>query len=322
MAQTLFTTLKQLQPDCLIDVLTPAWGQAILARMPEVQRAITLPIGHGEFKLKQRYHLAHTLRSTQYDQAIILPNSWKSALIPWFVGIPRRTGWRGEMRYGLLNDCRTLDKDRYPLMIERFIALAFPSNTVLPQPLAKPKLIHDTDNLQKTLHEFQLSTSKPTLVLAPGAEFGPAKQWPAQHFATTANDYLRRSWQVWILGGPKDSNIAAAIQQACQQQCIDLTGKTNLGQAVDLIAQANLVISNDSGLMHIACATARPTVVVYGSSSPKFTPPLAEQVRIATLNLQCSPCFQRICPLGHTNCLHQLYPEQVIRAAEELTIAI
>lgn len=318
MAQSLFITLKQQMPDCIIDVMAPAWGQAILARMPQVRRAITLPLGHGEFQLKQRYQFAQSLRPEHYDQAIVLPNSWKSALIPFFAGIPQRTGWRGEMRYGLLNDCRTLDKARYPLMIERFIALAFPKNILLPQPLAKPALIFNPENLNKTLAELNLSNKQRILVLAPGAEFGPAKQWPAQHYAQTAQHYLKLGWQVWILGSAKDQTVAEAIQQPCQHQCINLTGKTNLGQAVDLIAQADLVISNDSGLMHIASATARPTVVIYGSSSPGFTPPLADQVRILTLNLDCSPCFQRVCPLGHTNCLNHLQPQQVLRAAAEL----
>lgn len=318
MAQTLFTTLKKQNSDARIEVLAPAWSGPILARMPEVHAAHVMPLGHGAFDLIQRYQLGKSFRAAQFDEAYVLPNSWKSALIPFFAKIPRRVGWRGEWRLGLLNDCRVLDKQRYPLMIERFIALGLEPDAALPDTLPRPALQCDQTNLGATLLSLHLNKDKPILAIAPGAEFGPAKQWPTRHYAAVAKHYVDKGWQVWIMGAAKDSPVANDIQTACDNVCMDLTGKTSLGQAVDLLAQAALVISNDSGLMHIACATARPTVVIYGSSSPKFTPPLAEQVKIETLNLECSPCFQRTCPLGHTNCLNELMPERIIAAGEAL----
>lgn len=318
MAQTLFITLKQQLPNCSIDVIAPGWSGPILARMPEVRQALTLPLGHGDFKLGQRFKVGRNLRKENYDRAYVLPNSWKSALIPYFAGIPKRIGWRGEMRVGLLNDCRVLDKAKYPLMIERFIALGLPEGAALPEPLPRPALQVNAEEVASTRAQLSLTDNKKILAIAPGAEFGPAKQWPAQYYAQTARHFQQQGWQIWIMGAAKDTPVANEIQAACGGICHDLTGQTSLGQAVDLLAQADLVVSNDSGLMHIACATARPTVVVYGSSSPQFTPPLAEQVQIESLGLDCSPCFQRTCPLGHTHCLNQLMPAQVIAAGEQL----
>src|SRR5690606_31381839 len=142
MAQTLFQWLKQRHRDCAIDVLAPDWSRPILERMPEVRAALSLPLGRGVLDLAARRRIGKSLAG-QYDQAILLPNSLKSALVPWFAGIPLRTGWKGEMRYGLLNDLRPLDKARYPLMIERFMALAYPANAELPQPYPQPRLAID-----------------------------------------------------------------------------------------------------------------------------------------------------------------------------------
>lgn len=319
MAQTLFTRLKQLLPSAQLDVLAPSWSQPLLARMPEVRDAITMPIGHGTLDLKTRYALAKSLRSKHYDQAFVLPNSWKSALIPFLANIPRRTGWRGEWRYGLLNDIRRLDKARYPLMIERFMALATPAEAPLETPYPKPKLISDAQHGAACLKKFNLNNDTPILALCPGAEFGPAKRWPERHYAEVAKHYLEKGWHVWLFGSPKDRPVTDQIVALAGNGPIhNLAGDTSLAEAVDLMAFAHLVLSNDSGLMHIACALQRPTVVVYGSSSPDFTPPLSDQVDIVRLGLDCSPCFERTCPLKHLNCLEQLAPEKVLNAMNAL----
>ncbi len=316
MSQTLYQRLKQIYPDCIIDVIAPAWSEAILARMPEVNTAIHLPITHGELKLRQRYQLAKSLRQRCYTHAIVLPNSWKSALIPWWAKIPTRTGYRGEMRWGLLNDIRTLDKQRYPLMIEQFMALAQTTNKTH---ACKPRLIVSATDVDTALHKHHLNThNKPILGLCPGAEYGPAKRWPAQHFATVAKEKLAQGWQIWIFGSAKEQPIATTIQQHCQQKCIDLTGKTNLAQAIDLLSLTDAVITNDSGLMHIASALQRPLIALYGSSSPAFTPPLSANAKILSLQLSCSPCFKRECPLGHFKCLTDLMPQRVLNTLNEL----
>jgi len=186
MAQVLFKLLRLQHPHTAIDVLAPAWSLPLLARMPEVRRAIAMPLGHGSLELGVRYRLGRELRAERYAQAILLPNSLKSAFVPFFARIPLRTGWRGEFRYGLLNDLRILDKQRYPLMIERFAALALPKQAALPSALPYPALRIDSERQQQLLHSYGLDGPEPLLALCPGAEFGPAKRWPEQHYASVA----------------------------------------------------------------------------------------------------------------------------------------
>ncbi|MBP8030282.1 MAG: lipopolysaccharide heptosyltransferase II [Pseudomonadales bacterium] len=321
MAQVLFRLLKQQQPDVNIDVLAPAWSEPLLARMPEVRASFDLPLKHGEFGFAARKKIGHSLRG-KYQQAILLPNSWKSALVPFFADIPLRTGWRGEMRFGLLNDIRTLDKEKHPLMIERFSALAYPQNTVLPAQLPRPHLAIKADELAAALQKYQLSVDAHILALCPGAEFGPAKRWPERHYAAVASQRIEDGEQVWIFGSAKDVPVAEAIRQLLpesqRRHCHVLAGKTSLAEAIDLLSCANAVVTNDSGLMHIAAALNRPLVAVYGSSSPQFTPPLADAVEVVRLGLDCSPCFKRECPLGHLNCLNELLPSRVLDALSNL----
>ncbi|WP_163835530.1 lipopolysaccharide heptosyltransferase II [Spartinivicinus ruber] len=318
MAQPLFMTIKQHYPSADIDVLAPDWSRPLLERMPEVRNEIVMPVGHGSLNLKGRKQLGLSLRAENYNQAIVLPNSFKSALVPAWAKIPLRTGWRGEMRYGLLNDLRVLDKQRYPLMVERFVALGLPKNSPLPENLPAPKLVVNQANVTASLERYQLNTDKPVLALCPGAEFGPAKRWPEQHYAAVASEWLAKGWQVWLFGSAKDQPVAELIKQAVpaqhQDQVISLAGNTSLADAVDLLSLASAVVSNDSGLMHIAAALEHPLVVVYGSTSPDFTPPLSKQKEIVRLGLSCSPCFKRECPLEHLNCLKELMPDQVNQA--------
>jgi heptosyltransferase-2 len=319
MAQTLFTLLKQ-QGHCHITVLAAAWSHGLLARMPEVDATLTLPFGHGDLKLQSRWQLGRSLRDQHFDEALVLTNSWKSAIIPFAAKIPVRTGWRGEMRYGLLNDVRILDKQRYPLMIERFMALGLPAGAELAEPQWPTLQINDA-HAQQALAKFQLtSAGKPILALCPGAEYGPAKRWPVSHFADVAKAKLLEGWQVWLFGSVKEQPLAAEIQQLTSQHCVDLTGQTTLAEAIDLLSQAQAVVCNDTGLMHIAAALGRPIVAVYGSSSPGFTPPLAKRVEIATLKLSCSPCFARTCQFGHTACLRDLSPQRVLQGIDNLLV--
>ena len=313
MAQTLFITLKQQDPDCVIDVVAPKSTAALLKFMPQINEVINLSMGHGQFEFKARRHIGLSLRNKGYTQAIVMTNSWKSALIPWFANVPKRTGWRGEFRYYLLNDVRLLDKSKYPLMIEQFIALAYSPKIRLPQPLPKPSLFVSTEAKLRVMGKFQLDIERPILALCPGAEYGPAKQWPAQYYAEVAKAKHAEGWQVWIFGSPKDKAIAEDIQRISGNICVNLAGQTNLAEAVDLIACADTVVTNDSGLMHVASALDRNVIAIYGSSSPKFTPPLSHHAKILSLNLSCSPCFKRECPLGHLNCLKQLTPDRVLK---------
>jgi heptosyltransferase-2 len=315
MIEPLLAQLKSRRPAPAIDVLAPAWSRPLLARMPAVRCAIDLPIGHGALALAERWRIGRSLRG-RYAQAIVLPGSWKSALIPFFARIPKRTGFVRELRFGLLNDIRRLDKRALPMTVQRFWALGVAPGTPPPARLS-PRLRSDPEAVAATRRAFGLTAEAPALVLCPGAEYGPAKRWPAAHFAAVARHYLAHGWQVWLLGSAKDAPVTAAIAKLAPG-VVDLAGRTDLGQACDLLAAATLVVSNDSGLMHVAAAFGRPLVAVYGSSDPTFTPPLSDNARVLSLGLPCSPCFKRECPLGHLKCLQDLAPARVLAAAEAL----
>lgn len=305
MSQALYIYLQQTRPGVAIDVLAPAWSEPLLQRMPEVRSAITMPVGHGELGLGRRWRMGRRLCSQHYDQALLLPNSLKSALVPFFAGIPRRTGWRGEQRYGLLNDLRQLDEQALPLMVQRFLALGQAAGEAMPERFPFPRLVVDEAEAGLVLQRFDLAPDRPLLALCPGAEFGSAKRWPAAHYAELAGRYLDRGWQVGLLGSDKDQPVTQEIRRLCEghPDCVDLAGHTRLAEAVDLLSRVTAVVSNDSGLMHIAAALARPMVVVYGATSPGFTPPLNDNAVVVVSDIDCAPCFARECPLGHHGCM-------------------
>lgn len=320
-SQVMLRLLRERHPDAAIDYLAPPWTLPLLARMPEVRAGICNPFGHGALQLSARRRLGLDLRAGRYDQAIVLPNSWKSALPPWFAGIPLRTGFRGEARWGLLNDLRTLDKQALPEMAQRFAALALPAGAALPASLPMPRLQSDPALQQALLARLGLDPARPAVAFCPGAEYGPAKRWPERHYAALAGEFAARGYAVWLLGSKKDHAVAETIVSLAPGCCVNLCGRSDIAEAADLLAASRLVVSNDSGLMHIAAAVERPLIALYGSSSPGFTPPLSPLARVLSLNLDCSPCFERICPLGHLNCLNGLVPQQVIAEIDFATLA-
>ncbi len=311
LAQPLFKRLHERHRELTLDVLAPPWTRALFARMPAIDTTIDSPFGHGELALKRRYALARGVASQRYDQAIVLPNSFKSALIPFFAGIPRRTGFVGEARWGLLNDARRLDKQALPLMAERFALLAEAAGDPIQRPLAAARLQVDSAQRTATLSKLDLHPQRPVAVLCPGAEYGPAKRWPPAYFADLAQRLTASGYDVWLAGSAKDAVIGDEIAHASGNACINLCGKSTLAEAIDLMSCAALVVSNDSGLMHVAAALGKPLTAIYGSSSPAFTPPLSTRAQIVKLDLPCSPCFQRECPLGHFNCMMQLTPQHL-----------
>ncbi len=314
MAQSLFKLLRQQQPDAQIDVIAPGWSEGILARMPEVRQTHTLAAGHGDLALGTRRALGTQLRSVGYDRAIVLPRSYKSALVPWFAQVPVRIGFRGEWRYGPLTDVRKLDKQRYDQTVKRFIALGLPRDANLP-PIAPPALIADQANQARLASELGLDTSGNAVAFMPGAAYGPAKMWPLEHFTALARKLADAGRQVWVLGSDKESPIGDAIAKG-QDRVLNLCGTTSLGETVDLFAMTGAAVTNDSGLMHVAAAAGTHVVALYGSSSPAFTPPLTDRKTILNLKLDCSPCHKRECPLGHLNCLTKISPADVGNAVE------
>lgn len=288
MSQSLFRHLKQQNPKREIDVLAPDWCRPVLARMPEVSSSIAMPVGHGSLQWGVRKEIGQQLAKQGYEQALVLPNSLKSALIPWFAKIPKRTGWRGEMRYGLLNDIRPLDKEAFPLMVQRYVALSqLASSPALPlDQILYPQLAVDEQAQSAAIEQFGLYPEQ-AIAFCPGAEFGPAKRWPDYHYADLAKLLIAGGYQIWLFGSANDSvvcqQIITQLSETEQKQCTNLAGKTTLPQAIDLIAACKAAVSNDSGLMHIAAAVGTPLVALYGPTSPGFTPPLSEKAEIIRL---------------------------------------
>lgn len=292
MSHSLYQQLKKNYPDCEIDVMAPDWCRPLLARMPEVRRAISMPIGHGSFALCKRYQLGKNLLN-QYDLAIVLPNSLKSAFIPLFANIAQRRGWKGEMRYGLLNDLRS-NKNDYPMMVQRYVALAFERNMIPTADqlmIASPYLTTDAESIKesksKFIKQFELAENRLAIGFCPGAEFGPAKRYPHYHYASLAKMLIEKGYSVRLFGSQKDEEVGEQIRKALpenlQRYCVNLAGQTSLNQAVDLIADCQAIVSNDSGLMHIAAALDKPLIALYGPTSPQYTPPLSDKAEIIRL---------------------------------------
>lgn len=328
MSQSLFKVLHS--QGKTIDVLAPKWNHAILACMPDVNQAIELPFDHGEIKLFTRYKFAKLIKKNNYDECIVIPNSFKSALIPFLAGIPKRTGWLGESRYVLLNNQQKLNKQALPLMVQRLAALAYLDNNFNQQNFVdspalypNPRLYANSNIILNCLEKFKINKSNNILILAPGAAFGEAKKWPAEYFAKVANNKITQGWDVLLLGSAKDKTAVDLVYSKInnKDKAYNFAGLLELPETVAIISLAKAIVSNDSGLLHVAAALDIPLVGIYGSTSPDFTPPLIAQnkkVILSVNNLSCRPCFQKTCRYGHLKCLKDIIPEQVISAVDSL----
>jgi heptosyltransferase II len=295
MAQPLLARLREKAPRTPIDVVAPPWVAPVVRRMPEVDETLEAPFRHGALDLGARWRLGRSLKARGYAQAIVLPNSWKAALTPFFAGIGLRSGYVGEARFGLLN---LLYRNPEREMRRHYARLADAPGVESRAPLAKPLLRVDAEKAALTRGKFDLPGRY--AALCPGAEYGPAKRWP--YFAELA---ARLPMPSVLLGSASDAAAAAGIVG------IDLAGRTTLDEAIDVLAGAELVVSNDSGLMHVAAALGRPLVALFGSSSPEKTPP--QSGRVVWLRTECSPCYERECPLGHFRCMRELTVERVLQ---------
>jgi heptosyltransferase-2 len=313
MAQPLFALLKARQPRLQLDVLAPKWVAPVLARMPEISQVFPTDLAHGKLQMGARMMFAQQLKGEHYDAAYVLPNSLKSALIPWLANIPLRIGYKGEARWGLLNvRHRNPPRKSRPPMVSHYAALALKPGARLPEDLRDPILKATPQQVGDTATRFGIDHHTRLISFCPGAEYGSAKRWPAEHFAELAQ-MLRRAYpyaQIIALGSAKDSAITEEIV-ARAPFVRNLCGQTSLDDAIDLIARSEVAVCNDSGLMHVTAALGRPQVALFGSSDPRHTPPLSPAASIMWLQLECSPCFARECPLGHLNCLKQIGPEIV-----------
>jgi heptosyltransferase-2 len=308
MAQALFKLLKSREPDRALDVLAPEWSLPIVARMPEIRAGIATETAHGEVGFGTRRRIAAGIRG-RYDRAIVMPRSFKSALIPWLANIPVRTGFRGESRFFLVNDVRPFDAAVLDQTVKRFVALGIGPGETLPPEMPNPALRVSEEKRARVLEDLGVSTARPVIAMMPGAEYGPAKCWPLDHFTNLASRLGAAGYAVWVLGSDKDADAGNVIARG--SPAVNLCGRTSLEDVIDVLSASEQAVSNDSGLMHIAAAVGIHVHAIYGSSSPKFTPPLTKKRDIHEIELDCRPCFERDCPLGHLRCLKDLSPNQI-----------
>ena len=322
MAQSLYKRLKSEDPSCQIDVLAPSWSLPLLGRMSEVKDSIKSPFIHGDFKPLARYRFAQTIKESCYDRAILLTNSLKSSLIPFLANIPIRTGWLGEFRYGLVNDIRVLDENFQHLMIEKFSALSINKIDYQLANLSFPSLTVDTNNQAFKFKLFNINPDLPTIGICPGAEFGPAKKWPAEYYAEIALNYIEKGWNVICFGSENDKQTGAEI---CKENDLstsknfhNIIGRTDLLDAIDLLSFCKIVVSNDSGLMHIAAAVGTPLVALYGPSSPEYTPPLINQKVVIRKTDGYDKIRSGDLESGYHSSLLSIKPDEVMNALKGL----
>jgi heptosyltransferase-2 len=318
MAQPLLQLLRAAHPERPIDVLAPPSVSPVWRQMAEVDEVLETPFRHGALQLRERWKYARMLRRRGYADAYVLPNTIKYALIPWLAGIKARVGYKGESRHGLIN---TMHHDEVPPrpMVAFYAALASAPVTVqgpaLRAALPRPRLFASEAQIAAVCQRTGIDPARPLVAFAPGAEFGGAKRWPARHFGALAREILARdpSAQIALLGSPKDKEACAEVA-ACVHEgaaVFNLAGATSLAEAIALIARTAAVVSNDSGLLHIASALNRPVVALYGPTDPDHAPPFSDIAASISLRLDCSPCKQRECPLGHQDCMVKMAPEMV-----------
>jgi heptosyltransferase-2 len=327
MAQSLFKKIKELNPNSDITVTAPNWSLPLLQRMPEISKAVANTFTHGELALKKRKELGRSLIADNYDLAIVLPNSFKSALVPYFAKIKNRRGLKGEQRYFIINQMYKDIKKTLPLMVQRYVACAFnPLEFKISSPadlgnIPYPQLICNSEVIPDICKKLNIEHNDHVLGICPGAEYGNAKRWSAEYYAKIAEAWIKNRGIAYIFGSNKDLPIAQKIHDflpnQIREKCFVITGKTTLTEAVDLLGHCEIVITNDSGLMHVTAAVGTPLIAIYGSSTTNYTPPLSSKAKTVYLNLDCRPCFKRECPLGTTDCLKQIEPSMVIKQLNE-----
>lgn len=322
MSQSLLKYLKKTHTNLTIDIFAHKHLIDLFQRMPEVNNTIINKFVHGSMDIIRRIKTGYELRKSSYDEVYVLPNTYKSALIVFFASIKKRIGFVGEFRYGVLNKPFKLNETELPLMIDRFCSLANYGNKV--SNIEYPVLQVDTVNQDKMKNKFNLSINVPLIIFCPSAEYGPSKRWPIEYFAKLANNLVQNGFSVLLLGASMDEPLVAQIISLIDvnniNKIINACGKTSLADCVDLLALGNLVVTNDTGLMHVACAVDVPVIAIYGSSTPKFTPPLSNKAQVLRMEISCSPCFQRTCKFGHYHCLKFITPEMVYEKIRSIIV--
>jgi heptosyltransferase-2 len=302
-----------------LSVAALPWVAPVYRAMPQVSEVIELPFAHGRLDWGARKQIANEMQG-RFDAAYVLPNSIKAALIPFLARIPRRVGYRGEGRYGLLN-ARLPNPEGRPPMVAFYSALAQDGVVSADE---RPQMRFDPQTLASATAAAQVEAGA-YWAFAPGAEYGPAKCWPATHYAELARSlHAAHGLPVLLLGSGKEAALCESIAAMAPGACRVLAGKTALQDAMALIAAARGVVSNDSGLMHVAAAFGVPQAAVFGSTSPEHTPPLNPRAKVLwikhEIGLECSPCFDRTCRFGHTRCLVEIGAQRVEQALDDMTM--
>lgn len=329
MSQSLLKTLKAQDPNCEITMYAPQYSHPIIQRMPEVSRILTNPFAHGELNLTARIKEGKLLKKENFNKAYILPNSIKSALVPFFAGIKERIALKGESRYILINKMRK-DKKLFPRMVERYVSLAYVDDPSVKDKDSLPQFFYpslETKSLEsELLNRLNLSLDRPLMCLGCGANYGPAKLWPVEYFAQVSAHFIKNGGSVLGLGTKGDSKTVQEIF-ACLKKLVsedelqyfyDIAGKTNLTEALDLVGACSIAVCNDSGLMHTVAAANVKQVCIFGSTSTQYTPPLSDKAICVESTQPCHPCFKRTCEFNTYACLKELTPEMVLKKVDLL----
>ena len=319
MAQPLLARLKEQHPERPIDVLAPPAVAAVWRAVLEVDTVLETPFRHKALQLRERWKYAQVLRARGYGEAYVLPNTLKYALIPWLAGIPKRVGYKGEMRYGLVNVMHFDEQPPRP-MVPFYAALANAPHAPL-SPSPRPRLAVPDERIAAACARLGIAGDATLVAFAPGAEFGQAKRWPPRHFAALARAIVEQdpAARIVLLGSPKDRatcDEVLALAGDAAPRMLNLAGQTRLDEAIAVIARCAAMVANDSGLLHIASSLNRPVIALYGPTDPDHAPPFSDIARSLSLRLDCSPCRQRECPLGHHDCMEKMEAPLVWRALE------
>jgi heptosyltransferase-2 len=320
---TVVRLLKQQFPARPIDVLTTSMVAPLVDYMPGVRKGVAVDLPRKRVAFGQHRALADRLRAEGYGQALVMPRTWKSALAPFLAGIPRRTGFVGEARFGLINDLRFGER-RLPRMVDRCAALALPKEEAAPAEWPLPQLSVPAAEVAAWRARLRLAPDgsqpgRPVVAFAPGA-VGPAKRWPAAYYAELARHLAVEGNCVWVIGGPGEKELAAEIVPAGQDAIRDLTGP-DLRNAILALAAADTAVSNDSGLLHVAAALGTPAIGIFGPTSPwhwKPLNPIAAVVETAS-ELACRPCHKPVCRFGHHRCMRDIPVNQVAKEVHGAT---
>lgn len=299
-----------------VDVLATTLCAPLLDYMPGVRGGIVCDLPRKRLAIAQHRALAARLRQEDYGLALVMPRTWKAALAPFLAGIPQRTGFIGEMRFGLLNDIRRGER-ALPRMVDRCAALALAAGATVPSEWPLPWLEAPAAEIAAWRRRNGLNTEDaPAVAFAPGA-VGPSKRWPLEHYASLARRLGDLGARVWIIGGPAEQELAQELRNA-GPHVHDLTGH-DLRNAILALATVDVAVSNDSGLLHVAAALGTPSIGIFGPTSPWHWAPLNPLAAIVQRRepLDCQPCHKPICRVRHHRCMHDIRPDAVFDAVDQ-----